>query len=88
MRGTTLQSIVSDPEHARLICGVLSELELPGFPARKSYQVLRQLKPEELYRIYNVFCREGKQRYKEEFGPIYHQVRGDSIGPLFAPFGM
>ena len=56
MRGTTLQSIVSDPEHARLICEVLSELELPGFPARKIYQVLRQLKPEELYRIYNVFC--------------------------------
>lgn len=86
MRGTTLSAIVGDPDYARLLCEVLSEQS--GFPVRKSYQVLRQQKPEELLRLYNVFCIESPERYREEFSPVYHNTRGDSIGPLFAPHGM
>jgi hypothetical protein len=85
-KGTTLSAIVNDPDHARLLCEVLSEQS--GFPVRTSYQVLRQQKPEQLLMLYNMFCIEGPQRYREEFALVYHNTRGDSIGPLFAPHGM
>lgn len=80
MQGTTLETIIADPEHARLLCEVMSDSV--HLPKRKSYQVMRALKPDELFHLYRQFCfnREG---FHILFGSMYHDKRGDSLGPLF-----
>lgn len=82
------QTFVQDPEHTRLVCDVLSDVACEGkYQKKKSYQVLRTLNAEELYALYTVLCEKGNHAFREAFGPVYHQKRGESDGPLFEDKG-
>lgn len=83
MNGTTLQSLISDPKHARLIADVLADYAELRYPRRKAYAVLRSLSPTELWDLYKVAIDDGNESFRLAFGPVYHEKRGDGNGPLF-----
>ncbi len=87
INGTTLQSLVTDPSHARLICEVLADTASVGrYPLRKAYQVLRALPATELWDLYEIAMNRGNPAFREAFGPVYHRLIGDGNGPLFAGY--
>ncbi len=81
---TSLDMLVNDPKHAQLIAEVLADSASNGaYSHRSAYQVLRSITPEQLHILYNTFCTYGPRVFRQQFGPVYHEARGDNDGDLF-----
>lgn len=80
----TEQTLIASPDDAKLIAEVLADKASDGkYPRRKAYQVLRSLSPSELYNLWAKDRDSGSEGFRQVFGSIYHDKRGERIGPLF-----